>query len=202
MLKRCRERPKVDVILVHKLDRLCRSVYDHALIRFQLRQSSITLASVVENVDDTISGQLVENIMASIAEFYSANLGEEAKKGTRQKIEQGGWPHLPARGYRVIRDESGKGHIEIDENDAPAIRYAFEQYATGFYSLHDLRYLLAAKGFTASTGKPVPLEGVRRLLMNPFYAGRLRWLGVEYPGKHAPIVSEALFLRVQATLRR
>src|SRR5262249_8764949 len=87
MLRRCKALPKVDVVLVHKIDRLARSVHDHALIRFQLKQQHIKLASVVENVDDSVSGQLVENIMASIAEFYSANLGEEVKKGMRMLVE-------------------------------------------------------------------------------------------------------------------
>src|SRR5262245_46316192 len=76
MRRRCREKPAVNVVLVHKIDRLARSVYDHALIRYQLTQHGIKLASVVENVDDSISGQLVEHIMAAIAEFYSGNLGQ------------------------------------------------------------------------------------------------------------------------------
>src|SRR5262249_49511554 len=64
----------VDVVLVHKIDRLARNVYDHATIRTLFKQLNVRLASVVENVDDSVSGELVENIMASIAQFYSANL--------------------------------------------------------------------------------------------------------------------------------
>ena len=64
-------------------------MFDHATIRAVLKQRSIRLASVVENVDDTITGQLVENIMASLAEFYIANLGEETKKGMRTMVERG-----------------------------------------------------------------------------------------------------------------
>src|SRR5207302_2271328 len=100
LLARCRQQPKVDVVLVHKVDRLARDVYGHATIKALLKQHGIRLASVVENVDDTITGQLVENIMASIAEFYSANLGEEVKKGMRVMIQRGEWPHQPPRGDR------------------------------------------------------------------------------------------------------
>src|SRR5260370_9275563 len=78
LLARVRDaKRKTDVVLVHKIDRLARNVYDHATIKALLTQHSIQLASVVENVDDTVPGQLVENIMASIAQFYSANLSEE-----------------------------------------------------------------------------------------------------------------------------
>lgn len=201
MLKRCREKPKVDVVVVHKIDRLARSVYDHALIRYQLTQHQIKLASVVENVDDSISGQLVEHIMAAIAEFYSGNLGQEVKKGMRMLVEKGGWPHLPPRGYKVVRDDNGRGHVEPDD-DAPLIQHAFERYASGLVPLHDLRLELAEKGFTTSRGQVIPLASVHRLLQNPFYAGRVRWNGLERPGVHPALVSENLFLRVQATLKQ
>ena len=87
---------KIGAVLVHKIDRLARNVVrprDHP----SPQTARIRLASVVENVDDTVSGQLVENIMASIAQFYSANLSEEVKKGMRQKVLKGGWPHTGRR---------------------------------------------------------------------------------------------------------
>jgi DNA invertase Pin-like site-specific DNA recombinase len=54
-----------------RIDRLARNVFDHAMIKALLKQRSTKLASVVENIDDSVSGELVENIMASIAQFYS-----------------------------------------------------------------------------------------------------------------------------------
>ena len=202
MLARCRQEPKVDVVLVHKVDRLARDVYGHATIKALLKQRGIRLASVVENVDDTITGQLVENIMASIAEFYSANLGEEVKKGMRMMIQRGEWPHQPPRGYRQSRAEDGRPLAIPDEVVGPTIRQAFELYATGRYSLRDIGEELLIRGVTTTAGKPLPLSYVRSMLENPFYAGRLFWKGAEYPGRHTPVIPEALFLRVQQTLRR
>ena len=46
---------KIDVVLVHKIDRLARNVYDHATIKALLKQHGIRLASVVENLDDSVS---------------------------------------------------------------------------------------------------------------------------------------------------
>lgn len=192
---------KIDVVLVHKIDRLARSVYDHATIRALLQQRGIRLASVVENVDDSISGQLVENIMASIAQFYSANLGEEVKKGMRVMIQRGEWPHLPPRGYLQSRTADNRPLAVPDEAVAPAIAEAFELYATGRFSLRDIGEELLIRGVTTGAGRPLPLSYVRDMLENPFYAGRFRWNGAEYPAKHVPVVSEALFLRVQQVLR-
>jgi hypothetical protein len=38
-----------------------------------------------------------------IAEFYSANLGQEIRKGMDRKAAQGGWPVRAPFGYRNVR---------------------------------------------------------------------------------------------------
>lgn len=202
MLERVRQSdPKIDVVLVHKLDRVARNLDDHVMIRALLRRSGVRIASVVENVDESVSGQLVENIMASIAQFYSANLGEEAKKGMRMLVQKGGWPHKPPYGYRVVRDGHGKGRIVVDPDKTHGIRSAFERYSSQLWSLNQLRLRLVDEGLLTGQGRPWSQEMLRQLLMNPFYAGRLRWKGAEYPGNHEPLVSEQLFQRVQGVLR-
>lgn len=195
--------PKIhtDVVVVHKIDRLARNVYDHATIKALLKQRSIQLASVVENVDDTVPGQLVENIMASIAQFYSANLSDEVKKGMREKLKRGGWPHLPPRGYVSVRNADGRGSkVVAQPNIAPLVTKAFELYATGHYGLRALSLRLAENGFLCKSGLPVSISQMRRILANPFYAGRLVSKGFDLPGAHTPLVSTETFERVQKML--
>lgn len=201
LLARCKHPPAIDVVLVHKIDRLARNVFDHATIRSIFKQHHIKLASVVENVDDTVSGQLVENIMASIAEFYSANLGEEVKKGMRAKVERGGWPHKPPRGYRVVKHENGGRDIELDPLDAPVIKDIFEKYATGNYSVSDLQRDLTERGFMGRTGTEVTVHYLLNILKNQFYAGFVHWHGARRKGFHSALISEALYAKVQDTLR-
>jgi DNA invertase Pin-like site-specific DNA recombinase len=100
LLTKCRnnELSGGGVLLVHKIDRLARNIADHVAIRATLQQHQIRLASVSENLEDSASGQLVEHIMAAIAEFYSMNLADEVRKGMRQKVLRGGWPHQAPRG--------------------------------------------------------------------------------------------------------
>ena len=104
LLSRCRKTPHIDVVLVHKLDRLTRNVYDHAAMRAFFRRHQVQIASATEQMDESISGVLVENIMAAIAEFYSANLGQETKKGMQMSVERGGWPHRAPRGTETDSD--------------------------------------------------------------------------------------------------
>lgn len=201
LMSRCRELPKVDVVLVHKIDRLARNVFDHATIKAYLLKCSVRLASVVENVDDSITGQLVEHILASLAEFYSANLGQETKKGMQALAQRGGWPHRAPLGYRCARDEHGRSVVELDSEKGPLLKNVFERYALGFVSLKRLRMEAADGGLRGATGKPLALSYLRRMLENPFYVGRIRWGGRDYPGRHQPLLDEALFLRVQQVLR-
>lgn len=200
MLTRCKRDPEVDVVLVHKIDRLARNVYDHATIRSLLKQHEIKLASVVENVDDTVSGQLVENIMASIAQFYSENLAGEVTKGMQQLVRRGGWPHRPPRGYKIIRGQDARNQIVIDDAVAPAVARAFEQYSTGLHSLSQVRDQLTEAGILGYTGKILCVENIRRMLKNRFYIGKVNWKGAEYPGGHTRLVSDAVFAKVQEVL--
>ncbi|MFA5897641.1 MAG: recombinase family protein [Hyphomicrobium sp.] len=194
---------EVGVVLVHKIDRLARNVYDHAMLRALFTQRDVRLASVVENMDDSVSGQLVENIMASIAQFYSANLADEVRKGMRQKVLTGGWPHQAPRGYVVSRIGTGRESvIEIHPREGALMRGAFELYATGAYSLKALARRLATDGLTARNGRPFAVSYLNRLLTNPFYTGRLQWGDLNVQGKHQPLVTSAVFEQVQKTMEQ
>jgi DNA invertase Pin-like site-specific DNA recombinase len=108
MLARLAEDPGIEALVVHKLDRLARNLEDHAAVRAALRKAGVQLHSVTESLEDSASGKLVEGILASIAEFYSANLGQEIRKGLDQKAAQGGWANestvrVPERSSRRHR---------------------------------------------------------------------------------------------------
>jgi DNA invertase Pin-like site-specific DNA recombinase len=194
---------KIDVVLVHKIDRFARNVYDHATIKALLLKHGARLSSVVENVDDTVSGQLVENIMASIAQFYSGNLSEEVKKGMRQKVLKGGWPHLPPRGYVQVRSGDDRtARVEVHPREGSLVRAAFERYASGWHSLKTLAAAMAREGLTAQNGQPLAPAQVQRMLTNPFYVGQIRWQELTARGSHEPLVSRQLFDMVAKTLAR
>jgi DNA invertase Pin-like site-specific DNA recombinase len=202
LLSRVRESGgNIDVVLVHKIDRLARNVFDHATIKAFLKEHGVRLASVVENTDDTVSGQLVENIMASIAQFYSANLGEEVRKGMRQKVLKGGWPHRPPRGYRAASDAEGHAVVVPDPVEAQAIKQAFETYAAGRSSFRDVAKLLFDLGVATNKSRPLSPEGARRILSNEFYMGRVTWRDLAVAGTHEPLVSATVFERAAQKMK-
>ena len=203
MLARLGEDPSIDALVVHKLDRLARNLEDHAAVRAALRKAGVQLHSVTESLEDSASGKLVEGILASIAEFYSANLGQEIRKGLDQKAAQGGWPTKAPFGYRnVRRDGDGRRGESVLEPDhqAPLVVWAFERYATGELSLAGLTERLAEKGLRNRMGNPPGVSAVHGMLRNPVYAGVVRWRGVDRDGTHEPLVSRQLYDKVQGVL--
>jgi DNA invertase Pin-like site-specific DNA recombinase len=197
------EDPSIDCLVVHKLDRLARNLEDHAAIRAALRKAGAQLHSVTETLEDSASGKLVEGILASIAEFYSANLGQEIRKGLDQKAAQGGWPARAPFGYRNVRRDGpgrrGESVLEPDQQ-APLVLWAFERYAMGDLSLASLTEALAEKGLRNRLGNPPGASAIHRMLRNPVYAGVVRWRGVDREGTHPPLVSRELFDKVQGVL--
>lgn len=203
MLQRLGEEVSVRYLVVHKPDRLARNLEDHARVRAMLRKAGVQLISVTESIEDSASGKLVEGILASIAEFYSANLSQEIRKGIDQKASHGGWPTVAPYGYRNIRREAGgrrgEAVLESDEQ-APLVVWAFEQYATGRYSLPELTKAVGAKGLRNRLGNPPRLSAVHRMLRNRIYTGVVVWKGVEYPGIHQPLIGRDLYDKVQSVM--
>ncbi|MGH2394875.1 MAG: recombinase family protein, partial [Candidatus Limnocylindria bacterium] len=103
--RRCQRRPKTSAPSHSRCpaDAPIRNLEDHAAVRAALRKAGVQLHSVTETLEDSASGKLVEGILASIAEFYSANLGQEIRKGMDQKAAQGGWPVRAPFGYQNVR---------------------------------------------------------------------------------------------------
>jgi DNA invertase Pin-like site-specific DNA recombinase len=209
MLSRIAEDGDVEAVVVHKVDRLARNMEDHVAIRALLRRHGIALVSVTENLDETASGRLVEGIHALMAEFYSANLANEVRKGMGQKAKLGGYPHKAPLGYLNVREPIGGrqvAHIVLDAERAPLVRTAFELYATGEWTIERLAHEMADRGLRNRgradyVTKALTVSGLATLLTNPAYTGIVEWDGVQYPGLHEPLVNQATFEKVQGLLQ-
>lgn len=80
LLKYCKEKKNVDIVLVDKVDRLARNLVGYATTKAILKQKGIELVSADEPFEDNPVGNLLENIIVSITEQYTANLGKEVKE--------------------------------------------------------------------------------------------------------------------------
>ena len=70
-----------DCIIVWKLDRFARNRYDSANYKVKLKKNGVRVLSAKENISEDASGILIEGVLESMAEYYSAELAEKVSRG-------------------------------------------------------------------------------------------------------------------------
>ncbi len=156
-----------EVIIVHKLDRFARNRIDSAISRKILKDNGVKLVSVIEHFDDSPESIIIEGLMESLNEYYSANLSREVRKGMKENALDcrytGGYVPL---GYSI--DDSG--HYRINEDEAPIIRGIFASVLQGM-SYSDIQKELSDKSVKTRTGQPFGKNSLYSILTNEKYAG-------------------------------
>ena len=203
MLDMARRR-ECDIIIVHELSRLSRSVY-HTLDIFDfLGNHQIGFASVKEPDFDFTdpSKRFFLTIMAAINEYYVELLRQHTSKSKRERAKQGLYnASLMPYGYDLSGDPGKPGVVNPEE--AKVIRLAFESYATGRYSDQDIADLLNNEGYRTRTDRRFPKDAIPQLLNNPYYIGivthRNNATGEEetFQGQHEALISLELWERTQ-----
>ncbi len=155
----------VDYIIVHKLDRFARNRFDSAFYRRELKKHGVRLLSVLERIDDTPEGIILEAMIEGWNEYYSANLAREVMKGLRETALQckhtGGRPPL---GYKVNPDHT----YSIEPVGAEIVRTIFTAYADGKSYSEILRML---DGQRTGSGAPFGKNSISEILRNEKYTG-------------------------------
>jgi site-specific DNA recombinase len=193
------EKRKAAGVLLHKIDRGARNLWDWARIQ-GLLDAGIEVHLVHDNLDMTSrGGRLAADIQAVVAADYVRNLRDEVHKGLRGRLRQGLLPFRAPRGYL----DHGKAQVKtIDPITGPLIRIAFELYHSRQYSYDALRVELCRLGLTRKDGQPVSKNSLTAILRNPFYTGviRVKSTGESYAGIHEPLITVRLFQEVQDIL--
>ena len=193
------EAGEADGVIMHKIDRSARNLRDWSDLG-ELIDRGIAVHFAHESVDlNSRGGRLSADIQAVVAADYIRNLRDEVRKGFYGRLKQGLYPLPAPRGYL----DRGRGQPkEIDPIAGPLVRAAFELYASGSYNLDTLAKELYRRGLRTRSGKPIPRASLSDLLNNTFYIGliEIRRTGQLFQGIHKPLVSKALFDRVQAVL--
>ncbi|MGC0369515.1 recombinase family protein [Microbacterium sp. SLBN-111] len=199
---------RITHIVVHKLDRLSRSPKVDYVVDDAREKTKTALVSVTEYIDETPQGLLNLQFMRGVAAYYSNNLASEVRKGITTKLKEGGTPAQAPLGYVNRQRKEGRADIrwvEIDEQRAPHIRWAFEEYANGNWSLQNLCAALEARGLVNRAGynrpaRPITVSTLHRLLAHPYYVGIVVYKGAFYEGSHPSLIPRELWLRVQDVL--
>lgn len=72
-------------VIVYQLDRFARNRYDSATYKARLKKNGVRVLSARENITDDASGILVEGLLESMAEYYSAELAQKILRGMTQR---------------------------------------------------------------------------------------------------------------------
>lgn len=183
-------------VLVYQLDRFARNRFNSAINKNELRKNGVCVISAKENISDDPSGILVEGILESMAEYYSAELSQKIRRGMNINAEKclsnGSNPGL---GYTVDKDRQ----FHIDPVGAAIVREIFEQYASGKTVAEIIREL-NARHIKTSLGKEFNKNSLHRLLRNRRYIGYYIYKGEETPNGMPRILDDELFDRVQRIL--
>lgn len=182
-------------IIVWKLDRFARNRFDSAVHKATLKKYGVKVISATENITDEPEGILLEGLMESLAEYYSANLSKHVKRGQRESVLKGNVPGgVPPYGFKLVDKK-----LVADEQKAPIIKYVFEQYAKGVPKKQIMRDL-NARGALNTYGNTFSLSSLQNNLRNPKYIGKFIFNGEEVPGCCEALIDEDTFNAVQKRL--
>ena len=184
-------------VIVWKLDRFARNRYDSAIYKSRLKKHGVKVVSATENITDNPEGIILEGMLESMAEYYSANLSQNVKRGQKESVSKG--QHLggiPPIGFKIDKETK---KLVIDKEKAPIIQYAFEQYAKGIPKKQIIAEL-SAKGIKNYYGRPLGISSFSSALRNKKYIGIYMYGGVESIGACPALIDEKLFNDVQVKL--
>jgi site-specific DNA recombinase len=202
------EAGRVNCVVVHRVDRLSRSLLDFARLMAFFQENGVAFVSVTQNFStaDPV-GRLTLNLLATFAEFEREMISARTKDKIAASRRRGRWT-----GGRVpLGYDLKDGRLVVNEAEAVAVREIFDVYdetssLTG--AVEKLgRCGLAMKAGTQQngserSGRSFDKPSLLRVLRNPTYAGLTRCNGSLTQGEHEAIVPGETWQRVQVRLTR
>lgn len=186
-----------EFVIVYKLDRFTRNRYDSAIYKYKLKQCGVKVLSAMENIGDNPESIILEAVLEASAEYYSVDLSQKIKRGRQDSAAKGKFigGGIPT-GYKTIG-----GQLVIDEEKAPIIKYAFEQYAAGVPKTKIMAEL-NARGLRNNNGNPYGVTAFQRALKCEKYIGVLEQSGVRIDGGCPALIDKETFAKVQERIKQ
>lgn len=180
----------IDCVLVYRLDRLTRSVFDLYKLLETFEEYDCKFKSATEIYDTTTAtGRMFITLVASFAQFERESMGERVQLAMLEKARQGKWTnaHVPF-GYNLDKSEF---KLYINHEEAVIVRKIFDMYKNmGMNTI--ATYLNERQMLTRKRNKWSD-NTIMRVLRNPVYCGYLQWSGETHKAHHEPIISEEEF---------
>lgn len=184
------EKREFQIVIVWKLDRFARNRYDSAFYKARLKKYGVRVVSVMENIPETPEGIILEGLLESMAEYYSANLSENIRRGQQESVKKGWFcGGAVPMGYR-LEDH----RLLEDERTAPLIRELYRRYADG-EALADIARDFNARGYRTQRGHVFKVSTFDNMIPNPAYVGEYTYAGTVVLGLSQPIVDRETYDR-------
>lgn len=187
------ERGHWSAVIVWKLDRFGRNREEIAMNKVKLRKCGVKLVYAKENVPDTPEGIILESVLEGLAEYYSANLSQNIRRGMRESALK---CQCTGAGLSLGYDVAADKKYVINEAEASIVREIFALYDGGMTS-SDIIRRLNERGCRTKTGRPYDHNAVARILRNERYIGVYRWHEILVPDGMPRIIDNELWESVQ-----
>ena len=197
------EAGQVHIVVVYKIDRLTRSLFDFAKLVELFDRHGVSFVSITQQFNTTTSmGRLTLNVLLSFAQFEREVTGERIRDKIAASRAKGMWMGgNPSLGYD-IRDR----HLVVNGGEAEQVRYIFNRYLelkSASKLLEDLKQKgICSKRWTSAAdrqhgGYAFARGPLYHLLKNRIYLGEAMHKGKSYPGEHQAIIDADTFAAVQ-----
>ena len=168
---------EVSYVLVFKLSRFGRNAAD-VLATLQVMQDfGVNLICVEDGIDSSKdAGKLMISVLSAVAEIERENIRVQTMEGRMQKAREGKWNGgFAPYGYSLI-----DGKLEVNEEEAVAIRTIFNQYVNTDLGANGIAKYLENHGIhkIARQNGTNPLFDaalIRRIIQNPVYCGKISY---------------------------
>ena len=203
MLLQVQEDKTIKAIFIQDTDRLARNANDHLTIKALLKKHGVELISVSQpGITDSPEGNFMDLVIAGVNQLQSQITSRKTLKSLEQKFKDGWWPGFAPVGYLNAGDPSDekKRIVITDEGRAPFVQEAFKMYATGDYSVLEVRDAFYKKGLVSARGARIAHSKMIEMFKNPFYTGEMRWRKMINKGNHPPLIDKDLYERVQIVM--
>ena len=178
------------LVLVWKLDRFSRDMYDSAVYGKMLEDNGVTVVSVTEPISNDPVGHMLRGILNSLNEYYSEELSMKILRGQRVCRDKGWFPGGTIPFGYVNQDHK----LVPDERTAPIVREIFDRYTSG-EGTQSIVDDLQARGIRNHFGRLMSLNGVSKLLQSPTYIGEYHHAGILVPDCATPLIDKKVFYK-------
>lgn len=137
----------------------------------------MNLICVEDGIDSSKdAGKLMISVLSAVAEIERENIRVQTMEGRMQKAREGKWNGgFAPYGYSLI-----DGKLEVNEEEAVAIRMIFDQYVNTDLGANGIAKYLENHGIhkiARQNGKNPLFDAalIRRIIQNPVYSGKISY---------------------------